>query len=213
MENKFINLEYIAENIFKPIYPVIADEIIKITNIDEGVCLDIGSGTAALSRSLSKLTHLKIIAVDSSQDACKLSRHYVNLENLPIEVVTGRVENLPIKSSSIDLVVSRGSVFFWSNLNTAFSEIYRVLRAGGIAYVGGGFGNKELKKHIEQRMKIIKPSWHSEKSRRIAELNSHKVDEIMRALKIHSYCFINNDTGIWILIKKESTIKNDPTQF
>ena len=204
MKSKTIDFEYIAENVFKPVYPVIANEIIKVTGIDRGVCLDIGSGTAALSRSLSKLTHLKIIAVDSSQDACKLSRHYVNLENLPIEVATGSVENLPIKSSSIDLVVSRGSVFFWDNLNVAFSEIYRVLKTGGVAYIGGGFGSKKLKEYIEQRMKVIEPSWHSEKSRKTTELNSRKVDEIMKTLRIHSYRFINNDTGIWILMKKEA---------
>ena len=203
MGKKLTEFEYIAENIFKPIYPVIANEIVKITKINEGVCLDIGSGTAALSRSLAKLTHLDIIAIDSSQNACRLSKYYVTLEKLPIEVVAGRVKNLPIKSSSIDLVISRGSIFFWSDLNIAFSEIYRVLRTGGAAYIGGGFGNRALKEHVERRMKTIKPSWHSENNKRIAELNLHKLDETMRTLKIYNYNFINDDTGIWILIKKE----------
>ncbi len=203
MKNKTMDFKYIAENIFKPVYPVIADEIIKITGIDKGICLDIGSGTAALSRSLSKLSHLRIIAVDSSQDACRLSKHYVNLENLPIEMVSADVENLPIKSSSIDLVVSRGSVFFWDNLKAAFSEIYRVLRIGGVAYIGGGFGSKELKEYVERRMKAIKPSWHSEKSRKTTRLSFGKLDKTMQTLKINSYHFVDNDTGTWILMKKE----------
>ena len=56
----------------------------------------------------------------------------------------GQAEQITFADNSIDLVVSRGSVFFWEDMEKGISEVYRVLRPGGWAYIGGGFGTKEI---------------------------------------------------------------------
>ena len=40
-----------------------------------------------------------------------------------------------IDDNSIDLVVSHGSIHHWRDVQAAFSEIYRVLKPGGLAYL------------------------------------------------------------------------------
>lgn len=44
----------------------------------------------------------------------------------------------PVGDEAFDLVVSRESYHFWQNLPTAFTEILRVMKPGGTAYIGGG---------------------------------------------------------------------------
>jgi SAM-dependent methyltransferase len=55
---------------------------------------------------------------------------------------------MPFTDGAVDLVVSRGSLPFWENRSRAFREIYRVLKPGGVAYVGGGFGTEQIKSRV-----------------------------------------------------------------
>jgi SAM-dependent methyltransferase len=48
---------------------------------------------------------------------------------------------MPLPDNSADLVVSRGSIFFWDSPAKGLQEVYRVLRPGGHAYIGGGAGS------------------------------------------------------------------------
>ena len=192
---------FVAEKIFKPIYPAIARDIIRTTNIREGVCLEIGSGTAALSRSLARIANLRIVALDASRSVCKISKRYIKDDKLEIAVVNGEVENLPFDSSSINLVVSRGSIFFWRNKVKALLEIIRVLKSGGIAYIGGGFGNAKLKRYIEKRMKQIKPTWRVDNRKRMQKVNFDAICSMVENQGVKS-CRIVRRTGIWMLVKK-----------
>jgi len=47
---------------------------------------------------------------------------------------------MPLPSESVDLVFSRGSIFFWDDPAQGLQEVYRVLRPGGEAMIGGGRG-------------------------------------------------------------------------
>jgi len=45
-----------------------------------------------------------------------------------IKTVIGDVHQMPFPDEFADLVFTRGSMFFWKDLPTAFREIYRVLK-------------------------------------------------------------------------------------
>jgi len=55
--------------------------------------------------------------------------------------IVGPAESLPLPDCSVDVVVSRGSVFFWKSPADGIREVHRVLRPGGKAMVGGGLGS------------------------------------------------------------------------
>ena len=47
--------------------------------------------------------------------------------------VVGVAEAMPFPDNSVDLVASRGSIFFWDNPAQGLREVYRVLRPGARA--------------------------------------------------------------------------------
>lgn len=202
-KGKKLGFPYIAENIFAPIYPVIASNIVKESGIHEGTCIDLGCGIASLGIALAEITDMHVMGVDLSKEMCKLSknkaqRHGTSTKLTPI---VADVHRLPFKDNYADLVISRGSVFFWNDLAVAFNEIGRVLAPGGQAWIGGGFGTKELKEQITEKMMAIDPQWQTSSKER---LSPEMVQAIQTAAEQTGLdCRkVQDDSGFWIVISK-----------
>ena len=157
--SNYKDFDEIVRNVFAPIYPVIAKQIVERTNIKEGICIDLGTGTGALARAIAKITNLKVYALDISKDMLKLTEKYIKEEGLEGKIIPilGDVHNMPFEDNFADLIISRGSMFFWNDKIKAFKEIYRVLKLDGMAYIGGGFGNRELREKIFAEMRRRNP--------------------------------------------------------
>jgi ubiquinone/menaquinone biosynthesis C-methylase UbiE len=151
----------LAQNIYFPIYPVIAHQILKKTDIDTGLCLDVGSGSSHLAIALAMLSDLTVFALDNSEPMCRIAGANVAKYWLEQRVrpVFGEVKAIPFNTASMDLVVSRGSFFSWKGLTRGFAECMRVLQPGGMAFIGSGFGNARLRDEIIVRMRERDPEW------------------------------------------------------
>jgi len=57
-----------------------------------------------------------------------------------IVAIVAPAESIPLPDNCIDLVVSRGSIFFWQDKAQGIREVHRILRPGGVAMIGGGLG-------------------------------------------------------------------------
>jgi len=108
----------------------------------EGVWVDLGCGEGPVAFALAGLSESVLILVDPNREA--LARALRKAAELGLSrrtvAICGRAESLPLADDSIDLVVSRGSIFFWDDRPAGVREVYRVLRAGGKAMLGGGLG-------------------------------------------------------------------------
>lgn len=194
---------YIAEHIFAPIYPVIAAHIIEQSGRKQGICLDLGCGIASLGIAVAEITDMKVYGVDFSAEMCRLSkgkahRHCFSGKVVPVQA---DVHLLPFKNNCADLIVSRGSVFFWKDLPVAFTEISRVLAPGGQVWVGGGFGTKELKAQISEKMVEIDPDWHTASKKRLSPENLEAMKEagMKTAIPCH---VVQDDSGFWVVLSK-----------
>ncbi len=193
----------VAENIFKDIYPQIAKQIVERSGKNTGIVLEVGCGSAILSRNLSMLGNFYIFALDLEIEMINAAYDFIRKENKHIIPILGNVENIPFRSHTFDLVISRGSMFFWEDKVKAFSEIYRVLKKCGVAYIGGGFGNKQLKQKIESIMLKKNPNWLVDKKNRLNSCNPDNIKKIFKKANICTYRIINDDSGYWLYITKE----------
>ena len=125
---------------FAPVYPVLARQLVDDYGITEGICVDVGGGCGPLSLELAKITNLTCYVVDMNPAAVRLCALLADEAELTGRVrgVEGQALDLPLRSDFANLVVSRGSIFFWPSQIAGLKEVYRVLRPGGAAYVGCG---------------------------------------------------------------------------
>lgn len=193
-----------AVEIFAPIYPVLANQIVRRLGITKGHCVEIGSGPGLLALSLAAVTELKMILLDASMPMHMKAKRRLAASGYDrrFTLLCGDVHHIPLNDDSVELMVSRGSIFFWEHPERAFGEIHRVLAPSGRSYVGGGFGNAHLRDRICEKMTAIRPDWRTFRDRNLGEPTRQKILSALHAAAVH-YDIINDDSGFWIIIKKE----------
>ena len=197
-----VEYEVIAREVFAPVYPVIATTIVNYTGVTQGCCLDLGTGPGFLGLEIARRTKLQVWLVDISEDMLAYARRNIADRQLEsrVRAVCADVHQLPFDDESIDLVVSRGSVFFWDDLHKAFSEIYRVLKPGGMTYIGGGFGSEQLKQEIEEKMRVLDENWEVKARKRMQHPSPADYAAMLHDLSIPGE--IKTTDGVWIMMRK-----------
>lgn len=202
------NFDILAREIFAPVYPIIAAQILKRTAMTSGLCLDLGCGSGYLGLAVSEQSDLHVTLLDASEDMLRIAADNIAAKGMQGRVTTqiGDVTAIPLPDNSADLAVSRGSVFFWKNQDRAFSEIHRVLAPGGRAMVGGGFGNAALQAEISRKMEAREKSpgaWRAMLKNNLSEDTARKAEQALRAANIENFTVeLSQETGFWITISK-----------
>jgi len=196
-------LDDIVNSIFMPVYPVIARQVLERTRCRGGICIDLGSGPARLTIELARMGRFSLYAVDFSHEINRIARKNIARKNLSGRIlpVTADVSNLPFAGNSADLIVSRSSIFFWENLKETFSAMYRIVKPGAKAYLGGGFGTAELKRSITEQMKH-RDGWEEKIARRLGRASMENIRQELDNAGIRDYTVIHDDSGLWFCIEK-----------
>lgn len=176
-------------------------------NIDSncGVCVDVGSCDGDFGIEMAKVTDMSVYLLDKSADSLNVKAKKIESTGLKnrVKPLSGDVHNIPMKDQSVDLVVSRDSIWFWKDPIKAFKEIYRVLSPQGIAYVEGDlFTTKVDYKKNEKILK--KEKGFSKKRKRTKKENVvEKFVNILLSANIKSFAVTQDDLGLWVLFKKQ----------
>ncbi|NTU57512.1 MAG: class I SAM-dependent methyltransferase [Chlorobiaceae bacterium] len=198
--------EKIMKGHFRKIYPEIARQVINRTGVVTGRCIDLGGGPGMLGISLAKITLLRVTVVDLMPECVELARQNSLEEGYAhrVDAMQGVAEDLPFADRSIDLVVSRGSIFFWEDQQHGLSEVFRVLRPGGWAYIGGGFGTIELLREIEQ-LRAGDPEWNRKRKERMAKNPPGHYRSLLERLGIPG-TVEHEEAGTWIIFSKPKEV-------
>jgi SAM-dependent methyltransferase len=193
----------IVREVFAPIYPVIAEQIVARTGVTAGRCLDAGCGTGALGRALALIGAYEVTFFDQSDAMLDYAKVYARKDGIlkRSDFLQGDIHDIPLESGCMDLVISRGSSPFWEDWGRAYAEILRVLRRGGMAYIGGGFGNAQLRESIVSVMRERNPDWDRRfKNRFKGERES--LPGLLNDLAPAAFEIIDDERGHWAVITK-----------
>lgn len=157
-----------------------------------GICVDVGSCDGTLGIEMAKVTDMSVYLLDKSADSLDIKVKKIENTGLRnrVKPLPGDVHNIPMKDQSVDLVVSRNSLWFWKDPIRAFKEIYRVLSPEGIAYVEGDLLSTEANCNNKKRKKNRKEN--------VVE----KLVNILISANIKYFAVTQDDLGPWILFKK-----------
>ena len=198
----------IAREVFAPVYPLIAEQIVSRTGVRQGCCLDLGCGGGYLGVALACGSALRVCFFDAVPEMLRITRRNIAASGLErrADTLQGNVSAIPLLDESVNLAVSRGSVFFWNDLSRALGEIYRVLAPGGWAYIGGGFGSRALKAAIIREM-AFRNKGSDQFQQRVCRNLGHKTrkrfEKALQTAGISSFSIIDNeDMGLWIVVWK-----------
>ncbi len=192
--------DVIARTVFAPVYPLLAQQIIERTGVMSGLCLDLGSGGGYLGLALAWNSRLRVCLLDESEDMKAIAERTILERQLDNRVVAvrGDVHKIPLKSSSVNLVVSRGSIYFWDDLTMVLREIWRVLAPGGHVCIGGGFGSKALRDEVVAKMRLKEPGWQP----KCSKFDDSVFDAALAAAKIKQSSILRDESGTWITFRK-----------
>ncbi|MFP3895784.1 MAG: class I SAM-dependent methyltransferase [Anaerolineales bacterium] len=125
-------------------FATVASDIMDYVACQNGVWRDVGTGTGGLGLALAACHKGVIILLDPDEQALGKALAQAAERRLLARVVPviETAERIPLPAEVVDIVVSRGSFFFWKDRAAGLREIYRVLCPGGKAMIGGGLGSR-----------------------------------------------------------------------
>jgi SAM-dependent methyltransferase len=128
-------------------------------NIKEGdVVLDLGSGAGfdcfLAAKKVSESG--KVIGVDMTEEMVNKARALAAKHGFTnVEFRLGDIENLPVESGSVDVVISNCVINLAPDKSKVFNEAYRVLQKGGRMYVSDIVLLKELGDEQKNNSELI----------------------------------------------------------
>jgi len=184
--------------------PAIVSTVKQITEdygVLEGIGVDVGCGTAVFAVELCRHSNLTIHALEKEKAIYEIACSNIKKEGLTDRIipVLGDANDLPFESEFADFIISRGSYHCWEDKVRVFKEIYRVLKKGGIGFVGGGFGRYVTEEELN-RMKSLRD--HSLKEAAKAYNSPDKLKEVIDRAGIPNFHILHDPAGLWAEIKK-----------
>lgn len=201
MSNPFLRL--------LPVYPLIAQQIVDDYQVTRGKCLDIGTGYGYLGIELAKITDLEMYFIDLDPEILEMTRKNATEGELPNKThfVGADVCAIPFDDDFAELIVSRGSLWFWKDQVMALKEIYRVLKPGGVAFIGGGLG-RYTPASMRKRLKGKRRQAVQERGEG-RFLNGEELRHLLSKTGISEYRIVHDtedgdseESGTWIEIRK-----------
>lgn len=107
--------------------------------------LDIGFGNGYLLNRLVGRYNCRFYGIDISSDMLNAAsnRNRKHIDAGRMTLLIGSAENTGLADSLIDKAYTVNTVYFWSSLNAGLSEIWRILKPGGI-FVNALYSKKML---------------------------------------------------------------------
>ncbi len=191
-----------ANQLFEPFYPHVARQIAEAYGRQEGLALEIGPYAPGISLCLAQLyPKLEIVVGDDTPGILSYLRGRIEESGLAGRVrVQGLTKtSMPFGEGTFDLVYFRGALFFWEKQVEILQEAYRVLKGGGVAVLGGGFGASAPDGLIDSVLDRSR-----ELNQRLGKkaLSEVELQAILEKAGLTPCAQIDKRHGLWVILRK-----------
>lgn len=191
-----------VNSLWKKIYPYLVLQIMETYGKTSGAVLELGPFSGGISLELAKAyPGLQITLADESSEVVEYLQQEIATSGLSkdIEIKKTDLDHLIFYDSQFDLVILRGAFFFLDKKENLLQEIFRVLKKGGLAFVGGGYGKDVPKKLIDE---IADESRQLNKRLGRKRISIKELEEVIKNSELTDKCKIEKEGGLWLTIKK-----------
>jgi hypothetical protein len=187
--------------LWNPIYPYLARHISELYGRRDGDIVEIGPFCGVIFSLLKeKIGHSFTVAAFPAGmgDFFRQEEEKQNLVER-IEMIETDPSLVGLEGDRFDLAIFRGAFFFPSLFHVDFSALDRILRGGGIALLGGGFGKFTPASKIE---KIKKRSRDLNLLIGKTEIDEDQFIRDLRTRNLKGRFEFLTEGGLWVLMKK-----------
>ena len=189
--------------LWEPVRPFLARQIEELYGSQEGEILEIGPFSGLIfflaqdnigcNHSIAAFPKEMIPLYEKEARERGLERR--------VKIVESDSSLANIAECSVDLAIFRGALFFPALFKVDFQAIYRILRTGGIAFVGGGFG-KYTPDEVIRRIGKRSEQLNAALGRVRITVESVRDQLRISGLEGEGKCEIITEGGLWVLMNK-----------
>ena len=191
-----------VNELFSPLYPYVAKQVLEAYGRDSGLALELGPFAGGASIELAKQAEgLQVVMGDDYPGVNEYLERKVAAAGLNSRITVLPLNKLDVAfpEGTFDLAVFRGGLFFWEERRRMIEEMHRVLKPGGLAMVGGGFGADAPDALIEQ---VLAPSRDLNRKLGKTVLSEQNLRETLRDLGLEPFSRIDARHGLWAMVRK-----------
>jgi len=189
------------DELWEPVYPFLAKHISESYGRKDGVILEMGPFCGVIYSLIAQGVGSRFMIGVFPHEMKPFFNDQVRKKGCTqkINIVETDQSLTGVQENSIDLVIFRGALFFPSLFHVDYRSIARVMRSGGMAIIGGGFGKftpHEVILPIAERSKEL-----NLKIGKI-EVTAEQVKEDIIAGGTSIEYRIVHEGGLWVILNK-----------
>ena len=149
----------LATKYLEPSYNYVVQDILE-ENADKRVVLEIGCGTGVLLSEIAEnINPIILLGLDISPAMIRISKKNIEKEDkyLKVDLLLADAHKIPLRSKSVDLIVSTGTLHHIRDPETLFKEITTVLSNQGEAWIYEFSHDISMKELKESSKKLGRP--------------------------------------------------------
>ena len=182
--------------------PYMAAQIMAGYGRREGAALELGPFGGGISMELKKqYPQLDITIADEQPQTVEFLKQKIADSAFAgrISVQQTDLNRLAFPDERFDLVIMRGAFFFLRDKTSLLDEVFRVMKKGGFAFIGGGHGKdvpRSITDGIAGELRVL----HGKLGGKW--LGIEELKELVNKTGIKDKCLITQEGGVWLNIRK-----------
>jgi len=198
---KMLGIIQEIDELWEPVYPFLAEHIAEVYGRKDGSVLEIGPFCGVIYSLMVQGVGSQFMIGSFPPDMTLFFNNQIRTKGLSekISVIKTDQSLTGIREHSVDLLVFRGALFFPSLFRVDYKAIGRVMKPGGVALIGGGFGKltpPEVIRPIAERSKDL-----NLKIGKI-EVTAEQIKDDIKASGVTIDCEIIHEGGLWVILHK-----------